>query len=677
MATSVNLNGVSYSIPATGEGSWGTNVSNYLIALSTGVLQKAGGSFTLTADVDFGVNYGLKSIYYKSRATASSAGVLRLGNNESVGWRNAANGADKLLKVNASDVLEFDGNPIVTLALGTADYVLKMNSAGTAYSFAQIIDASVKSDAAIAHSKMAALTASRALVSDGSGVVSVATTTATQIGYLSSATGTTGTTSTNIVFSTSPTLVTPVLGAATATSINGLTITSSTGTLTITNGKTLSVSNTLTFTGTDASSVAFGTGGTVAYRADNLSVFAATTSAQLAGVISDETGSGALVFATSPSLTTPTLGVATATSINGLTITSSTGTLTITNGKTLSVSNSLTFAGTDGNTMTFPSGSSTVMTLGAAGTVTGAKTFAQTTLLLQDNSTNTVTLSTTNATTSHTLKLPAAQGGANTVLTNDGSGNLTWGTALTNPMDSAGDMIYGGAAGAATKLDSGTSQTWLVSGGAGAPSWTNTVTTGKFVDGSADEIQMRVQGNATQTSTIFSVEKSDATSLIAVSNTAGTAIKGTTTNTTAGAGIIGEVKTVSLTRASANGLVNNTTENLLGTTLDLTAGNWVISFTIGFVGASGTTITGLDGALSATTGTLPATSTLAVPNSTGECWIEMGLANIGTGVWDTFVTSPTYHVSLSGSQSLYLVVRGNFAGSTLGAYGSVHARRVY
>ena len=47
---------------------------------------------------------------------------------------------------------------------------------------------------------------------------------------------------------------------------------------------------------------------------------AATTSAQLASVISDETGSGSLVFATSPTLVTPVLGVATATSINGTTI---------------------------------------------------------------------------------------------------------------------------------------------------------------------------------------------------------------------------------------------------------------------------------------------------------------------------------------------------------------------
>jgi hypothetical protein len=53
---------------------------------------------------------------------------------------------------------------------------------------------------------------------------------------------------------------------------------------------------------------------------DKLSVFASTTSSELRDVISDETGSGALVFATSPTLVTPTLGVALATSINGTTI---------------------------------------------------------------------------------------------------------------------------------------------------------------------------------------------------------------------------------------------------------------------------------------------------------------------------------------------------------------------
>lgn len=127
----------------------------------------------------------------------------------------------------------------------------------------------------------------------------------------------------NYVKATSPTLTTPTLGVASATSINKVAITAPavSSTLTIADGKTLTASNTLTFTGTDGSSVAFGAGGTVAYTGGTLAQFAATTSAQLAGVISDETGSGALVFATSPTLVTPVLGTpssGTLTSCTGL-----------------------------------------------------------------------------------------------------------------------------------------------------------------------------------------------------------------------------------------------------------------------------------------------------------------------------------------------------------------------
>jgi hypothetical protein len=128
-----------------------------------------------------------------------------------------------------------------------------------------------------------------------------------------------------VVRDTSPTLVTPTLGVATATSINKVALTPpATGsTLTIADGKTLTVSNSLGFTGTDGSSVALGAGGTAAYTQNNLSVFAATTSAQLAGVLSDETGSGLAVFSTSPTLTTPNLGTpsaATLTNATGLPI---------------------------------------------------------------------------------------------------------------------------------------------------------------------------------------------------------------------------------------------------------------------------------------------------------------------------------------------------------------------
>ncbi len=119
----------------------------------------------------------------------------------------------------------------------------------------------------------------------------------------------TGTGST-VALSTSPAFTTPNIGAAVAASINGNIFTAGTGTLTFAAGKTLTASNTLTLTGTDGSSVAFGAGGTVAYTSNNLGAFAATTSAQLRTVLSDESGTGAAYFQ-GGDIGTPSAGVAT------------------------------------------------------------------------------------------------------------------------------------------------------------------------------------------------------------------------------------------------------------------------------------------------------------------------------------------------------------------------------
>lgn len=106
------------------------------------------------------------------------------------------------------------------------------------------------------------------------------------------------------------------------------------------------------------------------------------------------TGSSSFVRATSPTLVTPVLGVATATSINKVTITApaTSSTLTVDDGvtfrvtsggnlalggKTATFSNTLTLAGTDSTTMTFPTTTATIARTDAAQTFTGTQTFSQ------------------------------------------------------------------------------------------------------------------------------------------------------------------------------------------------------------------------------------------------------------------------------------------------------------
>ena len=122
------------------------------------------------------------------------------------------------------------------------------------------------------------------------------------------------------------------------------------------------------FNGSVWAIVTGGGGGGDALTANPLSQFAATTSAQLAGVISDETGSGALVFATSPTLVTPTLGVATATSINKVAVTApaTSATLTIADGATLTVNGTTTISTTAATLLDDASTSAMRTTLGLA-----------------------------------------------------------------------------------------------------------------------------------------------------------------------------------------------------------------------------------------------------------------------------------------------------------------------
>ncbi len=117
---------------------------------------------------------------------------------------------------------------------------------------------------------------------------------------------------------TNPTFTTPTLGAATATSVNGLEIaTTASAVLDVQSGKTVDINNDLTFTSDNATgnvNVNFRVGGDVAYKSDTLATFASTTATQLRTLISGTTGVDDLVFQTNPviltGLTTTSTGFA-------------------------------------------------------------------------------------------------------------------------------------------------------------------------------------------------------------------------------------------------------------------------------------------------------------------------------------------------------------------------------
>ena len=111
---------------------------------------------------------------------------------------------------------------------------------------------------------------------------------------------------------TAPTMSAPVLGAATATSINGLEIVSTaSASFEVSATKAVKADRSLLFTSDNNASqisINFRQGGNVAYRSDTLASFSSTTSTQLRGLISDTTGLDRLVFQTNPTILT---GIAT------------------------------------------------------------------------------------------------------------------------------------------------------------------------------------------------------------------------------------------------------------------------------------------------------------------------------------------------------------------------------
>lgn len=317
-------------------------------------------------------------------------------------------------------------------------------------------------------------TASKLVIRDASGNFSAGTITAnltgtasnvttnanltgviTSVGNSTSIASQTGTGS-KFVVDTSPTLVTPVLGVATATSINKVTITApaTSATIAIADGKTFTLSNTLTFTGTDASSVAFGTGGTVIYSGGALGTPSSgtLTNCTFPTLNQNTTGSSASCTGNSATATKSTniIGGNSTTLLGAIPYQSNTDTTSLLSPNTTTTKNFLSMTGT-GTNGAAPAWSA------VSKTDVGLSAVENTALSTWAGSSNITTTGTIGTGTWNATAIGLSKGGTNA--------NIT----ATN-----GGVIYSTASALAVTA-AGTSGQILQSAGAAAPTWVSTV----------------------------------------------------------------------------------------------------------------------------------------------------------------------------------------------------------
>jgi hypothetical protein len=209
---------------------------------------------------------------------------------------------------------------------------------------------------------LSSATASKAVFTDGSKALTSTGTLATDQGGTGQSSYTagdlvyyaTGTAFTKLAIGASTTILTSSGSAPQWTAASGVTIGTATN-----------------LAGGAAGSVPYQTGsGATSFLSIGTANFVLTSTGS-APTWTANTGTGSVVRATSPTLTTPVLGAATATSINGLTVSTTTGTLTLANGSTLATSgaNSITLTSTGATNVTLPTSGTLATTAGTVGTI--------------------------------------------------------------------------------------------------------------------------------------------------------------------------------------------------------------------------------------------------------------------------------------------------------------------
>ena len=211
MSQTVVVNGVSYDIPDVGEDGWGQNVTDYLVALSvvagaTPALINVVSVTTTPVSILVGRTYLVDTSSAKTlqlpTPTSNFFFIVRdvTGSAATNNITIARNGSESIDGVAANKTLSRPYGTWLIASNGTNWFTLNQfpdtgiinadiaSAAAIAYSklnlSTSIVNADVAVGAAVALSKLATVTASRVIVSDGSGVFSASSISATTLSYL-------------------------------------------------------------------------------------------------------------------------------------------------------------------------------------------------------------------------------------------------------------------------------------------------------------------------------------------------------------------------------------------------------------------------------------------------------------------------------------------------------------